>query len=96
MDEPMDVLDAQIRNLQATVEQLLQRRAETAEHVRQHESILSPIRRVPAELICEIFSLTLSNGGFPDAELHSQWAVTKHHDVRASYFSLVKAEVNAF
>jgi len=54
----VDALDAQIDALRATMEQLIEERDETAERVEQYTAILSPVRRVPAELICEIFSWT--------------------------------------
>jgi hypothetical protein len=59
--ERVDTLDAQIHILQATLARLIPRRDDAAEQVRQHRAILSPIRRVPPELICHIFSLTLSS-----------------------------------
>lgn len=54
-------LDAQIRQLQATIPQLIQRRDETIEHVRQHRMVLASVRRVPQELICEIFALSVAH-----------------------------------
>ncbi|KAJ7629700.1 hypothetical protein DFH06DRAFT_1005704, partial [Mycena polygramma] len=53
----VDAFDAQIDSLQATLAQLIRRRAETAEYVRQHRAVISPVRRVPPELLCEIFAL---------------------------------------
>ncbi|KAJ7157392.1 hypothetical protein C8R46DRAFT_860111, partial [Mycena filopes] len=37
----------------------------------QHRAILSPVRRVPPELLCEIFSLTVQNDG--DAPKQPPW-----------------------
>ncbi|KAJ7852578.1 hypothetical protein B0H13DRAFT_2673865 [Mycena leptocephala] len=37
-------------------------------NVRQHRAIISPVRRVPHELICEIFALTLSSGMLDDED----------------------------
>ncbi|KAJ7622577.1 hypothetical protein DFH06DRAFT_1340756 [Mycena polygramma] len=53
-------LDAQIRDLQATLADWVQVRNDAAEHARQHQSILSPVRRLPSELVCEIFLLAWS------------------------------------
>ncbi|KAJ6563925.1 hypothetical protein B0H19DRAFT_1140008 [Mycena capillaripes] len=58
LDTMMGALDAQIRHLQATRAQLAERRRETADHAHQFHAIASPVRRVPQELICEIFALS--------------------------------------
>ncbi|KAJ7648209.1 hypothetical protein DFH06DRAFT_1095634 [Mycena polygramma] len=55
LDAQIGSLEAQIHNLRAALFRSQSRRHEVAENVRQHQSIMSPIRRVPAELICEIF-----------------------------------------
>ncbi|KAJ6506278.1 hypothetical protein C8R47DRAFT_112426 [Mycena vitilis] len=65
LDAQIGALQAQIRHLQTTLEQCQRRRGEVSETVRQHQSILSPIRRVPSELICEIFSWTWSGKKTP-------------------------------
>ncbi|KAJ6458400.1 hypothetical protein C8R47DRAFT_1081674 [Mycena vitilis] len=56
------VLDAQIGSLETHIHDLRAAlcwyqsgRDEVAQSVRRHQSVISPIRRVPAELICEIF-----------------------------------------
>ncbi|KAJ7271017.1 hypothetical protein C8J57DRAFT_1320454 [Mycena rebaudengoi] len=56
-EDRMRALDAHILHLQVTLAQLSQRRNETVEHLRVHRAILSPIRRVPTELVCAIFAL---------------------------------------
>ncbi|KAJ7194547.1 hypothetical protein GGX14DRAFT_546038 [Mycena pura] len=53
----MRALDAHILHLQATLAQLSQRRDEIVEHLRVHRAILSPVRRVPMELVCTIFEM---------------------------------------
>ncbi|KAJ6447803.1 hypothetical protein C8R47DRAFT_999689, partial [Mycena vitilis] len=55
LDEQIGSLKAQIHDLPAALFQFRSRRDEVAENVRRHQSVISPIRRVPAELICEIF-----------------------------------------
>ncbi|KAF7376983.1 ABC protein [Mycena sanguinolenta] len=57
-DHRLRALDAEILHLQATLAQLIQKRTETAQHVREHRSIVSVVRRVPPELICEILALS--------------------------------------
>ncbi|KAJ7128744.1 hypothetical protein C8R43DRAFT_850829, partial [Mycena crocata] len=52
----VEALDARIVNMRAALKVLTQRRNEAAESLRQHLAILSPIRRMPPELICEIFA----------------------------------------
>ncbi|KAJ6556365.1 hypothetical protein B0H19DRAFT_910511, partial [Mycena capillaripes] len=55
----LDAFDIQIADLQTALAQLVRRRGETARRVRQYSAILSPVRRMPAELVCEIFVWTL-------------------------------------
>ncbi|KAF7372538.1 F-box domain-containing protein [Mycena venus] len=57
MDAEIFALETQIHNLNANLAQSLQKRNDAAVHAHQHRSILSPIRRVPPELICEIFEI---------------------------------------
>ncbi|KAJ7140901.1 hypothetical protein C8R44DRAFT_604578, partial [Mycena epipterygia] len=57
--ERLNLLDSQIDDLQSTLARLIGERTETAEFVRQHTAVLSPFRRVPPELICEILALAL-------------------------------------
>ncbi|KAF7352110.1 F-box domain-containing protein [Mycena venus] len=56
----VDTLDIQIRDLEAALAELVRRREEMVERVRQHRVILSPVRRLPPELVCDIFTLTLN------------------------------------
>ncbi|KAJ6505896.1 hypothetical protein C8R47DRAFT_1102751 [Mycena vitilis] len=53
----VDALAARIG--EATSDQLIAERDGLAERVQQYTAVLSPIRRVPPEIICEIFSRTL-------------------------------------
>jgi len=55
----VDALDAQIDLLKATMDQLIADRDDLAERVRLYPAVLAPVRRIPQELICEIFSWTL-------------------------------------
>lgn len=57
----VETLNSQIDNLEAAIALLTQKRDRMAEHVRQHCAILSPVRRVPSELVCEILALSLSS-----------------------------------
>ncbi|KAJ7661378.1 hypothetical protein DFH06DRAFT_373484 [Mycena polygramma] len=56
-EELLDALENQIRNSEAALANLVQRRGEAAEQLREHRAILHPLRRTPPELICEIFDL---------------------------------------
>ncbi|KAJ6462216.1 hypothetical protein C8R45DRAFT_794939, partial [Mycena sanguinolenta] len=53
-EDGLRALDAQILPLQKLLAQLVQQRAGIAEYLREHYAILSPVRRVPPELVCEI------------------------------------------
>ncbi|KAJ7784612.1 hypothetical protein B0H16DRAFT_1681964 [Mycena metata] len=55
-------LDAQIECLQSTLARLTHQRDEAVERVHQHCAIISPVRQIPPELLCEIFISTLSDG----------------------------------
>ncbi|KAJ6462175.1 hypothetical protein C8R45DRAFT_940988 [Mycena sanguinolenta] len=60
----LHALDEEILALQTTLAQLVQRRSEIDDSLRGHRAILSPVRRVPPELICEIFDFaTAENRG---------------------------------
>ncbi|KAF7358439.1 F-box domain-containing protein [Mycena venus] len=65
LDAQIGVLEALVPQLQAALAQLVRRRDEAAMNVRRHQSVISPIRLMPPELICEIFTLTVeSRTGF--------------------------------
>ncbi|KAJ7369005.1 hypothetical protein DFH08DRAFT_832934, partial [Mycena albidolilacea] len=51
----------ELDELEAILAQLIPRRNEVAERVRQHRAVLSAVRRVPPELIGDISALTLSD-----------------------------------
>ncbi|KAJ7185254.1 hypothetical protein C8R46DRAFT_375375 [Mycena filopes] len=55
----IDSLDPQIHALQTRLALLVQERDETAKCVREHRAIVSPLRRVPPEVLCEIFALSV-------------------------------------
>lgn len=57
IDAEIVSLQSQIHNLNAALAQSLQKRNDAKLHALQHRCILSPIRRVPPELISEIFDL---------------------------------------
>ncbi|KAJ7670612.1 hypothetical protein DFH06DRAFT_1369593 [Mycena polygramma] len=61
LDARIDTVKDQIRDLRATLAHLVHRRKEAAQHVRQHQSIISPVRKMPPELIWEIFASTVIN-----------------------------------
>ncbi|KAJ7157339.1 hypothetical protein C8R46DRAFT_424167 [Mycena filopes] len=55
----IDVLDSQIRALQTRLAPLVRERDETVKHVRERRAIVSPLRRVPPEVLCEIFASSI-------------------------------------
>ncbi|KAJ6502739.1 hypothetical protein C8R47DRAFT_1007801 [Mycena vitilis] len=63
--EQLRAVDTQIADLEATLAQLRQKRVQIAEHIRQHNAIVSPVRRTPPELLGDIFALTLSSHKHP-------------------------------
>jgi hypothetical protein len=66
-EKRVDALNAQIYVLQAALAQLVRSRNEATGKICQYRSILSPVRRVPAELICAIFDLALSSGNLDES-----------------------------
>ncbi|KAJ7906797.1 hypothetical protein B0H13DRAFT_1478189, partial [Mycena leptocephala] len=52
-------LEIELDNLRAKMDRLIAERDDLAERVQQFPAVLSPIRRFPKELLCEIFSSTL-------------------------------------
>lgn len=52
----LDALDSRILSLTTTLSELAGNRDRLAEHLRRHKAIISPVRRVPPELLCEIFA----------------------------------------
>jgi hypothetical protein len=48
-------LDDEIKRLQDTTEQLLKLRQNLSKHVNEHEALLSPVQRLPPELLSKIF-----------------------------------------
>ncbi|KAJ7437440.1 hypothetical protein B0H11DRAFT_2107177 [Mycena galericulata] len=52
------VLNSQLDALQATMERILRERDEITDSVRKHAAVVSPVRRVPSELISKILALT--------------------------------------
>ncbi|KAF7347405.1 F-box domain-containing protein [Mycena venus] len=49
---------AQIQHLEDVISQLNDQRDEATEQVHKYRTIVSPVRRVPPELVCEIFALS--------------------------------------
>ncbi|KAJ7888089.1 hypothetical protein B0H14DRAFT_2219941, partial [Mycena olivaceomarginata] len=63
----------QVDALEAAIARLTRKRDEIAENIRQHRAILSPIRRVPPELVCEILVLSLSSDDDRDIANEPPW-----------------------
>ncbi|KAJ7674008.1 hypothetical protein DFH06DRAFT_1467364 [Mycena polygramma] len=56
----LDAANTQLEILRATMDRLTSERDALAQRLQPYIAAVSPIRRMPAELICEIFSWTLS------------------------------------
>ncbi|KAJ7191792.1 hypothetical protein GGX14DRAFT_318829, partial [Mycena pura] len=63
-------LDAEIVNVQRALDRLKLRRAELADFVKSHRGVVSTIRRLPSELLVEIFSYSLDSVHSPEALSH--------------------------
>ncbi|KAJ6620667.1 hypothetical protein B0H10DRAFT_1791506, partial [Mycena sp. CBHHK59/15] len=57
----MTRLEARIALLTSALEELVLERDDLKEQIRNHESVLSPLRRMPIELLSLIFSFTLAS-----------------------------------
>ncbi|KAJ6485448.1 hypothetical protein C8R47DRAFT_539410 [Mycena vitilis] len=64
-EKKVQAVDSQIGDLRATLAQLLRKREQIVEHVRQHRAILSPVRLAPPELVGHIFALTVAGDKRP-------------------------------
>ncbi|KAJ7250454.1 hypothetical protein B0H12DRAFT_1001162, partial [Mycena haematopus] len=67
-------LDAKIALLQSSLNKFLDERDKLEVEIRMHESGLSPLRRVPPEILSHIFALTLPPEQ-PDAEA-APWTIS--------------------
>ncbi|KAJ7044066.1 hypothetical protein C8F04DRAFT_1228916 [Mycena alexandri] len=66
-------LYGQIESLQSTLVQLTQKRGEAVERVRQHRAVISAVRQMPPELLCEIFvSRLLDSSANADDEIQTE------------------------
>ncbi|KAJ7792494.1 hypothetical protein B0H14DRAFT_166838 [Mycena olivaceomarginata] len=63
----------QVDALEAAIARLTRKRDEIAENIRQHRAILSPVRRMPPELVCEILVLSLSSDDDRDIATEPPW-----------------------
>ncbi|KAJ7511660.1 hypothetical protein B0H11DRAFT_1952479 [Mycena galericulata] len=52
----VDALNSRIDALRATVDRLIKERDTLVDDVERHSAVLAPIRRIPPEIICEIFA----------------------------------------
>ncbi|KAJ7604712.1 hypothetical protein DFH06DRAFT_1386874 [Mycena polygramma] len=60
----LGVLDAQIRELENLLAQVVRQREEVVKEVRRNQAVISHVRRIPQELICEVFGwVALSDNG---------------------------------
>ncbi|KAJ7498115.1 hypothetical protein B0H11DRAFT_1856679 [Mycena galericulata] len=68
-------LDDEISRLQGQLKQLEEERALLSEYHAQNTAIISPLRRIPPEILGEIFSWTLSSAALDVGE--SPWVLTQ-------------------
>ncbi|KAJ7146515.1 hypothetical protein C8R44DRAFT_597747, partial [Mycena epipterygia] len=55
----LSYLENEISSLQKVMDSLLKHRDDVRAHVEQHIAVLSPMRRFPPEILCQIFWWTL-------------------------------------
>ncbi|KAK6996553.1 hypothetical protein R3P38DRAFT_1966666 [Favolaschia claudopus] len=61
----VDDLNIQIGHVVVALARLVRKRDITVENIRQHRAVLSPVRRLPAELVCEIGLLSVTHDRRP-------------------------------
>ncbi|KAK7006145.1 hypothetical protein R3P38DRAFT_2646713, partial [Favolaschia claudopus] len=61
----VDDLNIQIGHVVVVLARLVRKRDAALENIRQHRAIISPVRRLPAELVCEIASLSVARDRRP-------------------------------
>jgi hypothetical protein len=64
-DNDLSHLDAKIALIEATIDALHAQREEIQEHVDAHRALLSPIRRLPEDIMEEIFLRCLPENRYP-------------------------------
>lgn len=64
-------LDDEITRMTARLEELRQKRDDLQQFCIEHERLLSPIRRLPPELLAEVFILCLPSPGTPSFNAHN-------------------------
>ncbi|KAJ7612039.1 hypothetical protein DFH06DRAFT_1243914 [Mycena polygramma] len=68
--------DTQIETLKGALAQLVLNREARVKSIHQYRGILSPLRRLPSELLCEIFAITVSSeraAQNTDSSMRSPW-----------------------
>ncbi|KAJ7815047.1 hypothetical protein B0H14DRAFT_2177845, partial [Mycena olivaceomarginata] len=69
----VDLLDTQIEDLEVAMARLTRKRDEIADQARQHRAIVSPVPRVPPELVCEILAVSLSTDNTNSPSFKAPW-----------------------
>ncbi|PBK61842.1 hypothetical protein ARMSODRAFT_867132, partial [Armillaria solidipes] len=64
----LDKRDAEIKELEETLAYLKHRRTDLAHSISVYKAYLAPIRRLPVELLCQIFLEACAFGDFPIGE----------------------------
>ncbi|KAJ7679129.1 hypothetical protein DFH06DRAFT_505619 [Mycena polygramma] len=67
----VDALDLAVEHAREVLEELMRKRKDTVDVVSQHRGALSPVRRMPEEMLCEIFGWSLV------ADLQSPWRLAR-------------------
>ncbi|KAJ7146411.1 hypothetical protein C8R44DRAFT_599817, partial [Mycena epipterygia] len=83
----LGLLDQKIAYIQKIIlDPLLRQRNETEKRIHRHTAIMSPLRRIPPEILCKIFSFSLPSAeelnrlgpsfGHRDRFIPAPWALT--------------------
>ncbi|KAJ7511686.1 hypothetical protein B0H11DRAFT_1952612 [Mycena galericulata] len=72
-------IDREIDRLQKAIEALCGEREHIIDHIEKHRAVLLPLRRLPPEIMHEIFSWTLSDPGptIPPCNIKSPWNLSQ-------------------
>ncbi|KAJ7146519.1 hypothetical protein C8R44DRAFT_757669 [Mycena epipterygia] len=75
----LSYLESEINSLHKVMDKLLKDRDEVRDHVEQHLAVLSPMRRFPPEILCQIFWWTLpsDNSRTPDFRTEGPWNISQ-------------------
>ncbi|KAJ7784613.1 hypothetical protein B0H16DRAFT_1877035 [Mycena metata] len=73
LDAHIKSLNAQIKSVKSSLAEVAKKRVAAKKRIRQHHAVLATVRRMPPELLCEIFAWTLLDASANAAKAKPPW-----------------------